>query len=143
MSDSAGDAPGSAEVHYTDPDGNPADETTATRLTVTSGGKVRAVLDYLDDDGNPTPQSTATRVSATTYDAAGNMMSVVVEPDDSVVGIDTGHVLYEIASLHEQRRRRLHEDAHAYRVMQTEALMREAGYVPDSQGQWHPADDDD
>jgi YD repeat-containing protein len=66
------------EISYTGADGNPADELTATRATVRSGGVVRAVLDYVDDDGNPAAQSAATRVSTTRYDAAGNMTQVAV-----------------------------------------------------------------
>ena len=45
----------SVELIYSDEDGKPADETTATRLTVKSGGHVTHETLYLDDDGDPTP----------------------------------------------------------------------------------------
>jgi hypothetical protein len=69
---------------YTDEDGKPADETTATRLTVKSGGHVTHETVYLDDDGDPTPQSVATRLRTTLYDADGSVAEVREEPDDDL-----------------------------------------------------------
>ncbi len=34
-------------------------------------------------------------------------------------------------------------DAELYRIWQAQQLMREAGYVPDADGNWHPAPEED